>query len=190
MVKSWKFSNFPKIDFFWLERLQNWSKRSSRPKFLYKTLKSAKFGDFWGFLADLAVFDHIWKCANKSGSVVAKSRFYCWIIKFIFGNPPGKPEFHGKLFKIWNGSRPHFLKFFTQKNFIIFVPKKCKNALAVSLMSSLHVSSIAWIVTRQYRTLLGYLGLLKQVKFTSKYSDNFDQNEIITMMNNVDGILM
>ena len=58
----------------------------------------------------------------------------------------------------------------------------------MSLKSSLHVSSIAWIVTRQYRTLLGYLGLLKQVKFTSKYSDNFDQNEIITMMNNVDGI--
>ena len=58
----------------------------------------------------------------------------------------------------------------------------------MSLKSSIHVSSIAWIVTRQNRTLLGYLGLLKQVKFTSKYSDNFDQNEIITMMNNVDGI--
>ena len=79
------------------------------------------------------------------------------------------------------------MKFFTQKIFVIFVPKKCKNALAVSLKSSVHVSSIAWIVTRQNRTLLGYFGPLKQVKFTSKYSDNFDQNEIITMMNNVDG---
>ena len=64
----------------------------------------------------------------------------------------------------------------------------CKNALTVSLKSSVHVSCIAWIVTRLYRNLLGYPGPLKQVIFTSKYSDNFDQNEIITMMNNVDGI--
>ena len=64
----------------------------------------------------------------------------------------------------------------------------CKTALTVSLKSSVHVSCIAWIVTRLYRNLLGYPGPLKQVIFTSKYSDNFDQNEIITMMNNVDGI--
>ena len=63
----------------------------------------------------------------------------------------------------------------------------CKNALTASLKSSVHVSCIAWIVTRLYRNLLGYPGPLKQVIFTSKYSDNFDQNEIITMMNNVDG---
>ena len=60
VVKSWKFSNFPKINFFWSERLQNWSKRSAGLKFLDKMLKSAKFWDFWRFLADLAVFDHIW----------------------------------------------------------------------------------------------------------------------------------
>ena len=45
------------------------------------------------------------------------------------------------------------------------------------------MSRVPGIVTRLYSTLLGYLGLLKQVEFTSKYSDNFDQNEIIMMMN-------
>ena len=45
------------------------------------------------------------------------------------------------------------------------------------------MSRVPGIVTRLYSTLLGYLGLLKQAQFTSKYSDNFDQNEIIMMMN-------
>ena len=80
-MKSREFWKVPKINFFWLEWCQNRSKCSSGLKFWSQALKSAKFWDFWSFLAIFVVFDHIWKMADLGVPAVAKSEFSSQTIK-------------------------------------------------------------------------------------------------------------
>ena len=135
IVKSWKFWKLPKINFFWSEWLENQSECSSAPKFLDQMLKLAKKSYFRSFLAILVVFDHIWSWLNLPVPAVVKSKFSSQFIKYMSESPPGSLWFHLKWEKISSRSDPNFSKFFDQKKCVIFVAKKCKNALSLPLKS-------------------------------------------------------
>ena len=124
-VKSWEFSNFPKFDFFWSERLANWCVGRFLLKFLDKTLKLAEKSRFWSFLADFVIFDHFWKRQNKPGISRPKSTFCGWFIKFTYKSPPGSWELNCKCLKIFRENILKFWKNFAMKNLVIFTPHSC-----------------------------------------------------------------
>ena len=111
--KSQFFSKVEKSDFFWSDWRENWSKRSAGPIILAKTLKPANFWGFWCFLDVFVVFDPIWKRPNLPVPAPDKTWFFSWIINYTLGTMPGRPEFHGKLVKIFQESLWHFLVIFT-----------------------------------------------------------------------------
>ena len=74
--KSQIFSKVEKMDFFWSDWAQNWSKRSAGPIILAKTLKLSNFWDFWGLLVIFVVFDPFWKRPNLPDISVKKSKFF------------------------------------------------------------------------------------------------------------------
>ena len=129
------FETFQKSTFFLSEWLQNRSKRSSALKFLAEMLKLAKKAHFCGFSANLVIFDQIWSRLNIPVPVVVKSKFSSRFIKYMSESPPGSLRFHCKWEKILRRSNLKFSEFFDQKKLVIFVPKKCKNALSVPLKS-------------------------------------------------------
>ena len=134
-VKSWNFSIFPKIDFFWPEWPANWFLGSFYLIFMDKTLKLAGKSHFWSFLAIFVIFDRFQKRQKKGVISDPKSTFCCWFIKYTYKSPPGSWELNCKCLKICRETKKRFWKFFATKNLVIFVPEKCIIGLSVSLKS-------------------------------------------------------
>ena len=63
-----------------------------------------------------------------------------------------------------------FFDIFGPENLIVFVPKKCKNALSVGPKSQIQMSKVGWKAIRLHAIHLGDLGPLKQLKFYDKNS--------------------
>ena len=88
------FSKVQKVDFFWSDWAQNWSKHSERPIILAKMLKLAKFWDFWGLLVIFVVFDRIWEWPKIFRAALVLTKNFEKIKKYTYEASPGCPEIH------------------------------------------------------------------------------------------------
>ena len=126
IVESQIFSKVQKSDFFWSDWAQNWSKRSARLIILAKTLKLAKFWDFWGLLVIFVVFDRIWEWPKIFRAALVLTKNFEKIKKYTYEASPGCPEIHCKKGKIFQDSLRHFWKNFTRKILSFLFRKSAK----------------------------------------------------------------
>ena len=98
--KSQIFSKVEKMDFFWSDWAQNWSKRSAGPIILAKTLKLSNFWDFWGLLVIFVIFDPFWKRPFLADISVKKYRFASKLWRYTSKSTPRWELSHRKSSKV------------------------------------------------------------------------------------------